>query len=90
MLGSFSCMLLLSSADFLKINFSKHSSWNNIRVLNGLDPDQDPHSVCPDLGPNCLQRLSADNKIHLLIMANTLSLLNDFQDYIFPLLIYNK
>ena len=27
-----------------------------------LDPDQDRHSVGPDLGPNCLQRLSADNK----------------------------
>ena len=34
---------------------------NTIRVSNGLDPDQDPHSG-PDLGPNCLQRLSADNK----------------------------
>ena len=27
-----------------------------------LDPDQDPHSVCLDLSPNCLQRLSADDK----------------------------
>ena len=26
------------------------------------DPDQDRHSVGPDLGPNCLQRLSADDK----------------------------
>ena len=31
-------------------------------VSNGLDPDQDRHSVGPDLGSNCLQRLSADNK----------------------------
>ena len=38
----------LSSADF----FSKISFWNTIRVSN---------SVGPDLGPNCLQRLSADN-----------------------------
>ena len=30
---------------------------------NSLDPDQDPHSVGPDLGKNCLQRLSADNTI---------------------------
>ena len=25
-----------------------------------LDPDQDQHSVGPDLGPNCLQGLPAD------------------------------
>ena len=30
--------------------------------VNSLNPDQDRHSVCPGLGPNCLQRLSADNK----------------------------
>ena len=27
-----------------------------IRVSKSLDPDQDRHSVGPDLGPNCLQR----------------------------------
>ena len=32
-------------------------------MSNGLDPDQDRHSVSPDLGPKCLQRLSADNKV---------------------------
>ena len=26
------------------------------------DPDQERHSVGPDLGPNCFQRLSADDK----------------------------
>ena len=31
-----------------------------IQVSNSLDPDQDRHFVGPDLGPNCLQRLSAD------------------------------
>ena len=31
-------------------------------MSNGLDPDQDQHSVGPDLSPNCLQRLSADDK----------------------------
>ena len=31
-------------------------------MSNGLDPDQDQHSVGPDLGPNCLQRLPADDK----------------------------
>ena len=29
---------------------------------NSLDPDQAQHFVGPDLGPNCLQRLSADDK----------------------------
>ena len=31
-------------------------------MSNGLDPDQNQHSVSPDLGPKCLQRLSADAK----------------------------
>ena len=29
-------------------------------MSNSLDPDQDRHFVGPDLGPNCLQKLSAD------------------------------
>ena len=33
-------------------------------MSNCLDPDQDRHFVGPDLGPNCLQRLSADDKSH--------------------------
>ena len=32
-------------------------------MSNGLDPDHDLHSVGPDQGPNCLQRLSADDKV---------------------------
>ena len=32
-----------------------------MRASNGLDLDQDRQFVGPDLGPNCLQRLSADN-----------------------------
>ena len=56
-------MLLLSSADFFsKLTFSKNSFRNTIRVSNGLDPDKDRRAVGPDLGPNCLQRLSADDK----------------------------
>ena len=31
-------------------------------MIHSLDPDQDQPSVGPDLGPNCLQRLSADDK----------------------------
>ena len=60
-LGNFSC-LCCRLLTFFKINFSKKKFRNIIRVSNGLDPDQDRHSVGPDLGPNCLQRLSADDK----------------------------
>ena len=44
----------------------KHSTTepfgNSIRVSNGLDADQDQRYVGPDLGPNCLKRLSANDK----------------------------
>ena len=30
-------------------------------MSNSLDPDQARHFVGPDLGPNCLQSLSADD-----------------------------
>ena len=31
-------------------------------MSNGLGSDQDQRPVGPDLSPNCLQRLSADDK----------------------------
>ena len=34
--------------------------FNTICGSNSLDPDQAQHFVGPDMGPNCLQRLSAD------------------------------
>ena len=34
----------------------------HVSVSNGLDPDQNRQNKGPDLGPNCLLRLSADNK----------------------------
>ena len=46
-----------------KSTFSKNSFRNRISVSNSLDPDQARHSVGPDLGPNCLQNLSADDTI---------------------------
>ena len=53
-------MFLLSSADFFsKLTFSKNSLKNSIRVSDNLDPDQDRHSVGPDLDLNFLQKLSA-------------------------------
>ena len=59
-LGNFSCFfcgLLI----FSKSSFSKDSFRITMRVANSLDPDQARHSVGPDLGPNCLQKLSADD-----------------------------
>ena len=52
-------MLLLLSVDFFKSNFLKKRSF---RVSNGFEPDQDQQNIGPDLGPNCLQRLCADDK----------------------------
>ena len=34
-------------------------------MSNSLDPEQAGHSVGPDLGPNCLQRSAADDKLPL-------------------------
>ena len=62
-----------SSADFFKITifekflifskslFLKNSFRNTTRVSDSLDPDQARHFGGPDLGPNCLQKLSADD-----------------------------
>ena len=47
---------------FFKIKLFKNSFRNTIRVSNGLDPDQDRRYVGPELGPNCLQKLSADDE----------------------------
>ena len=44
---------------FLKINFFE--IFFTIRVPNSLDFDQAQRFVGPDLGPNCLQRSSADD-----------------------------
>ena len=38
------------------------SNFEWLSVSNCLDPDHDTHSVCPELGSNCLQRLSTDDK----------------------------
>ena len=45
----------------LKMNFVKNSFRNSNRVSNNLNPNQARQKVGPDLDPNCLQRLSADN-----------------------------
>ena len=50
-------MLLLSSADFFKINFFEKFFQEHYQGVK-----QFGHSVGPDMGSNCLQRLSTDDK----------------------------
>ena len=59
---------------FSKSTFTKKSFTNSIRVSNSLDPDQAQHFVEPDLGPNCLLRLSAEDASRLLGKELTSSL----------------
>ena len=49
----------------LKINFffSRNLTMYTIRVSNGLDLDQAQPFVGLDLGTNCFQRLSVDDKV---------------------------
>ena len=61
---------ILSSADFFsKLTFSKNYYKNTIKVPNSFDPDRARHLVGPDLYPNCLQRLSADDTSRLRVKA---------------------
>ena len=59
-LGYFACFFavccFVSKASFLKNSFR-----NTIQVSNNLDPDKARCFVGPGLGPNCLQKLSADD-----------------------------
>ena len=67
-------MRLLSSDDlFSKLTFSKTFSSKTVRVSNYLGLGQDRRSVGPDSGPNCLQRLSADNKSRRLSMERAIT-----------------
>ena len=54
-------MGFLSPPDFFsKSTFLKNCFRNTITVSNSLGIDQARHFVVPDLGPNSLQRISAD------------------------------
>ena len=63
LLGNFACFCRLLI--FFKWNFSKNYFRNTIRVSNSLDSDQAGCFVGPDLGPNCLQSLSAAYSTHI-------------------------
>ena len=56
-------MKICSLQIFFNVAFSKIVLRNNYRVSNSLDLDQALNSDGPDLGPNCLQRLSSDGKM---------------------------
>ena len=45
-----------------------------ITFANSLNPDQDQQNVDPDLGPNCSQRSSADDKSHRYIARKELNM----------------
>ena len=55
----FACWVILHA--LYECMFSKKNFRNTIRVCNSLDPDQAGCFVRPDLAPNCLQRLSAND-----------------------------
>ena len=65
MLSNFACFFVVCRFFFFFLNhlFQKQSFMNTIKVSNSLDPDQARHFVGADLDSNCLQRLSADDKI---------------------------
>ena len=63
MLGNFPCFCCRLQT-FSKSTFSKNSFGNTIRVSISLDQNKGRQFVGTDLGRNCLQRLSADNKSH--------------------------
>ena len=64
LLGIFSCFCRCADM-FQNQFFSKNSFRNTIRVSNSLDPDQALQNVRPDLDPNFLQGLSADDTSRL-------------------------
>ena len=56
------CNLACFLADLFQIFLLlKNSFRNTFRVSNSLDPDQAWHFVRPDMGPDSLQMLLADN-----------------------------
>ena len=61
MLGNFSSFFFCW---LFKIIFFKKIFRENYQIVKHLDPDQDQQFVGPDLGPNCLQRLSVVNSHH--------------------------
>ena len=76
LLGNFSCFFVVCWF-FSKSTVSKNSFRNNSRMSNSLDSDQTRCFVGPDLGPNCLQMLSAGNTYR---QRNNTKILNNLLD----------
>ena len=58
-------MLFCRLQIFFNSTFFKNSFRNAIRLSNNVDPDLARHIVGPYPGPNCLQKLSADDTSRL-------------------------
>ena len=54
-------MLFYLSANFFRIKFFEKFFHEFHKRFKQIDPDQARHFVRPDLGPNCLQRLSGED-----------------------------
>ena len=86
---AFCCLLILFKIIFFDTFFQEHHQcqtvWIQIRPMsNSLDPDQAYNFVRPDLGPNCLQRLSADDTNRQRVKINLfLTNLNSYPANIF-------
>ena len=65
MLGNFACFFVVCGLFLTSSFLKKNHSENTIRVSKSLAPDKAQYFVSPGLGPNCLQRLSADDKSRL-------------------------
>ena len=61
LLGNFSYFFAVCGFFFFSKFFFPNFFSGIPSVSNSLDPDQARHFVEPGLGPNCLQRLSADD-----------------------------
>ena len=70
MLGNFSQFFVVCCYFFQIHLFPRNYFRNTIRVSNSFDQDQAQHSVGPDLGPNCLQRLLSDDPTKSLIYGH--------------------
>ena len=63
--ANYVCFAVVKIKNFPRILSGIPSECQTVWIQSGpthsLDPDQARHKVGPDLGPDCLQRLSADN-----------------------------
>ena len=73
-------MLFCRLLSFFRITFFEKFFQEYHQCQNSLDLDQAQRFVGPDLGPNCLQKLSAEDKELIILLFNP-SLHNLFLDH---------